>query len=201
MKVMDKDLVKDEVVGSLLFNLKDCIDPKKLNGKYFWKNIYGAPLDRSGANTEMMNSSPESASTWKGRILMQVTAQKTEKPVCKKENLKEEDLTAAEKYFRMNEFEIIAEVGQGLALPDSSKYKVMIKIGELEMKTEDPKIQQGHYNRWSHRFTQQTYKAPYKDLYDIGKVFFYLMKGNDAVCYYKADIEEFKNPNPDWKWI
>lgn len=144
--------MKDEIVGSLLFNLKDCIDDKKLNGRFFWKNIYGAPLDKSGANTDLMNSSPESASTWKGRILMQVSAQKTEKPVCIKRALKEEDVTAAEKYLMMKEFEIIAEVGQGLALPDAGKYKVMIKIGELELKTEDPKIQQGHYNRWSHRF-------------------------------------------------
>ena len=30
MKVMDSDMTKDEIVGSLLFNLKDCID--KLNG-------------------------------------------------------------------------------------------------------------------------------------------------------------------------
>lgn len=64
------------------------------------------------------------------------------------------DMAEAEKYLRLQEFEVIAEVGQGLALPDSSKYKVMIKIGELELKTEDPKIQQGHYNRWSHRFPQ-----------------------------------------------
>ena len=80
MKIMDKDLVKDEVVGSLLFNLKDCIE--KMNGNFFWKNVYGAPLDKTGANTDLMNSNPEAASTWKGRILMQVVAEKTDKPVC-----------------------------------------------------------------------------------------------------------------------
>jgi len=34
-----------------------------------------------------------------------------------------------------------------------------------------------------------TYQFPYIDIFDIGKVFIYLMKGNDAVCYYKADVE------------
>jgi hypothetical protein len=111
MKVKDKDLVKDEIVGSLLFNLKDCIDPKKLNGKFFWKNVYGAPLDKSGANTDMMNSNPEIASTWKGRILMQVTAEKTEKPVCLKKFLTEDDIDRAQPFFNQREFEIIAEVG------------------------------------------------------------------------------------------
>ena len=39
------------------------------------------------------------------------------------------------------------------------------------------------------------------DLYDIGKVYVYLMSGNKAISYYKADIEDFFNPNPEWKWI
>ena len=64
----------------------------------------------------------------------------------------------------------------------------MIKIGELDLKTEDPKNSEGNYNRWSHRFNQQTFKAGYKDIYDIGKLFIYLFKGNDPICYYKADI-------------
>jgi hypothetical protein len=42
-------------------------DDEKL---FFWKNIYGAPLNKSGANTDLMNANPESASNWKGRILM-----------------------------------------------------------------------------------------------------------------------------------
>ena len=69
MKLYDKDPITDEIVGSLLFNLKECLDPAK-NGKFFWKNIYGSPLDCSGANTDMMNSNPEMGSKWKGRILM-----------------------------------------------------------------------------------------------------------------------------------
>ncbi len=77
----------------------------------------------------------------------------------------------------------------------------MIKIGELELKTDDPKIAQGNYHRWGQRFQQLTYKFSYLDLFDIGKVFVYLMKGTDAICFYKADIEEFQNPDPEWKWI
>jgi hypothetical protein len=67
----------------------------------------------------------------------------------------------------------------------------MIKIGELELKTDDPKIAQGNYHRWGQRFQQLTYKFSYLDLFDIGKVFVYLMKGTDAICFYKADIEQF----------
>ena len=51
------------------------------NGRFFWKNVYGAPLDKSNKAAENMNENPELGSTWKGRILMQVYAVKTEKPV------------------------------------------------------------------------------------------------------------------------
>jgi hypothetical protein len=67
----------------MLFNLKECIAAmEKYKGSCFWKNIYGSPIDCSGSNTDMMNENPEIASTWKGRILMQVLAYKTEKPLC-----------------------------------------------------------------------------------------------------------------------
>ena len=78
MKLYDEDKLSDEVVGSIIFNLKDVIGDK--NGTFFWKNIYGSPIDVSGDNTKLMNNNPELASTWKGRILMQVTAVKTDKP-------------------------------------------------------------------------------------------------------------------------
>ena len=68
MKLFDEDKISDEIVGSMLFNLKEIIGKK--NGKFFWKNIYGAPLGRSGENCKNMNNNPEFGSTWKGRILM-----------------------------------------------------------------------------------------------------------------------------------
>jgi len=81
MKLFDEDKLKDEIVGSIIFNLKECIE--KRNGSFFWKNVYGSPLDRSGENTDKMNNNPDLASTWKGRILMQVVAEKTDKPIIK----------------------------------------------------------------------------------------------------------------------
>jgi len=68
MKLFDEDKISDEIVGSLLFNLKDCIGNR--NGKFFWKNVYGSPLGCSGDNTNNMNANPELGSTWKGRILI-----------------------------------------------------------------------------------------------------------------------------------
>ena len=115
MKLFDEDKLSDEIVGSLLFNMKECIGPK--NGKFFWKNVYGSPLGCSGTNTNHMNENPEIASNWKGRILMQVTAEKTDKPTCIIKDLDQKDIEKAKPYLNPHEFEIIAEVGQGIALP------------------------------------------------------------------------------------
>ena len=61
------------------------------NGRFFWKNVYGAPLDKSNKAADNMNSNPELGSLWKGRILMQVFAVKTEKPVYKIQQINQPD--------------------------------------------------------------------------------------------------------------
>lgn len=150
MKLFDEDKLADEIVGSLLFNLKDCIGSK--NGTYFWKNVYGSPLGCSGDNTNTMNANPDLGSTWKGRILISVTAEKTEKPICLVRDLDPEEIAKAQPYLQPHEFEVIAEVGQGISLPSNDKYTVMIKLGDVEFKTGPPVNAENTYNRWSHRF-------------------------------------------------
>jgi hypothetical protein len=73
----------------------------------------------------------------------------------------------------------------------------MIKIAEVELLTDDPVYQKGNYNRWKHRFSQQTVKLPYKNSFDIGKVYVYLMNGKTPVCYYVANIEKFMSVKED----
>lgn len=84
-KVWDEDTLSDDVVGAIVLNSKDIIGDK--NGKFFWKNVYGAPLAGSGAMADSMNDNPELGSLWKGRILMQVLAEKTEKPTLKVQDI------------------------------------------------------------------------------------------------------------------
>jgi hypothetical protein len=93
LKLWDYDKLSDEVVGSLQFDIKNIIGPK--NGKYFWKNIYGGPLNYSGSIFNDMNSNPAVASAWKGRILMQVVAEKTEKPQFQQKKIDADDIEEA----------------------------------------------------------------------------------------------------------
>ena len=50
---------------------------------FVWRNIYGSPLGVSGANTDKMNDYPETASTWKGRVLLHMSVFDTKSPELK----------------------------------------------------------------------------------------------------------------------
>jgi hypothetical protein len=53
------------------------------------------------------------------------------------------------KYFEKDEFEIIAEVGSAICLPEKKKYTVKIKINDFELTTDKPIECLGNFNRWS----------------------------------------------------
>ena len=111
IKLMDSDDITDETCGSLQFDLKDIIEGKG-NGKFVWKNVYGSPMNLSNsAAKRAMNDNPELASFWKGRILMQIVCEETDKPVAKVEKISDEVIMEAKAFMRDKEYEVIAEVG------------------------------------------------------------------------------------------
>ena len=38
-------------------------------------------------------------------------------------------------------------------------------------------------------------------MYDIGNVYIYLMSGDNPVSFFRADIDDFLDPNPSFRWI
>ncbi len=166
-----------------------------------WRNIYGSPLKCSGTNTDMMDANPEIASNWKGRVLMQIVAEPTEKPIALQRPMQPEVIAIAQPFFQMREFDVIAEVCAGISLPDSSKYAVKIAIADYSVQTKDPLLVKNCYNRWLARFPQTTFRAPYASAAEIGRVFVYLMDGDSPICYWKGDTKEFTKPNAEIKWV
>ena len=78
-----EDVGTDEIAGSILFETKEIIEGRN-NGMFVWKNIYGCPMNQSNTKYKReMNSNPEFASNWKGRVLCQIVAEPTEKPLAK----------------------------------------------------------------------------------------------------------------------
>ena len=91
-------------------------------------NLYGSPLGCRGENTDKMNDYPEFASTWKGRMLMQIISTDTKNPELKKDKLNAELKANLLKsgVFNYEEYEVIAEFGSGISLPAKKKYHVRI---------------------------------------------------------------------------
>lgn len=67
----------------------------------------------------------------------------------------------ANPYLQPREYEIMAEIGQGIALPAASKYTVKIQIADHIIRTEKPAIAENTFNRWSFRTPKLTYTVNY----------------------------------------
>lgn len=65
------------------------------------------------------------------------------------QNLLKQD---AAKWVTQTEYEIIAEVGCGICLPDTKKYKIMICINDFSFQTDVPLESKENYCRWNKRF-------------------------------------------------
>ena len=128
LKVYDEDTVADEIVGSMYFSLKQIVSKSGPEGILLWKNLYGAPMGYSGASCKQMNKEPENASAWKGRILMHLSCEDTKNPemkVCDLDTDFKEKILAQHAYSQ-KEYEIIADIGQGISLPGKEKYTIRI---------------------------------------------------------------------------
>ena len=202
LKVMDEDMTGDEVVGSILLDKKDILDGK-YKGKYVWKNIYGSPMNMKNSKAKReMNENPEIASNWKGRVLLKIDCQKTEKPVAKVKYIVQEEVAKAAIHTKPKDYKILAEIGQGIALPAEKKYQVRMIIGGHIIETDKSKtFQKKNYNRYNQRF-EEVIEKPYVDIMDFGNVIIQLIddKGR-PVCYYKERINEFAKADADYKWV
>lgn len=169
------------------------------NGRFFWKNVYGAPMDKTNKAAQNMNENPELGSFWKGRILMQVFAVKTEKPVYKVLALNEADCEYSRQFMEVRKFRFMVQVNSAIALPvDDTKYEIAVRIADKEITTGEAVFNKGSYNRFNYRSDVDIamFEGPYLNIEDIGSVFVYLKKkfkigGVKNICYYRGHSSEF----------
>jgi len=103
----------DEIAGSIQFDTKKIIAGVN-NGMFVWKNIYGSPMNQSNSKYKReMNANPEVASFWKGRVLCQIIAEPTEKPLAKQMEIEQEIMKDPEfvKAAENKEYAVIGEIG------------------------------------------------------------------------------------------
>ena len=200
MKLYDYDKVSDEIVGSMVFRMKNYIE-RGQSGNFFWENIYGSPLGVMGDVTDRMNLNPEIASFWKGRILMQVTAEKTDKPEMKVIDVDPDARREAQRYMGNREYIVLAEASQGICLPSDDKYKLKIRIGDLELTSDKPRFNKKGYCFWNHRFKETRYTCPYQSVDEMEHFYVYLCDGDKHICYFKGEVADFTDPNPIHHWV
>jgi len=82
---------------------------------------------------------PEIASHWRGRILMQIAVEQTDKPQMKVKTHTDDVFQAAANYYQKKKYEIKASIAQGICLPDK-KLKVKFKIAEFEFMSSSPSV-------------------------------------------------------------
>ena len=146
-KLYDYDGFKsNEIVASMRFNVEKYLKILDKGGEFpiFWRNLYGAPLGVTGDHTDEMNSNPEYASLWKGRVLMQVVAEETDTPTLKICQADGQAVNDSYQYRQPREYQILFQIPLGIALPGKHRYYIKLKIGNFELVTNKP--QKNHYS-------------------------------------------------------
>ena len=100
----------------------------------------------------------------------------------------------------MKEYEIQAEVGAGVCLPDAKKYTIRIQIADFCIETKGPKEKKPSYNRWSERFESVKFQCPYSSVEELDRVYFYLMDGSMPICFWRGNAVDFLDRNPKYAW-
>ena len=78
---------------------------------------------------------------------MQIEVKETENPIAKVQDIDERILRQSAAFLEKREYELIAEIGQAINLPEDKKYSVRLIVGGHTLQTDpDKTIQKGNYN-------------------------------------------------------
>lgn len=85
-----------------------------------------------------MNLNPEIASFWKGRILMQVLCEESEKPLLLVQKIPADDVEKARQYLYDRQYKIAIYFGSILSTPkDNTAYTLELRIADKEFNSDD----------------------------------------------------------------
>ena len=149
-----------------------------------------------------MNLNPDVASMWKGRIMMEIICEATDKPVAKIKEIDAIEVKNSRSYcMAKNDYTVAIEVGQGVALPKDKAYNLSFCIGGAIINTGNAinKIKT-NYNLYN--FGEiKTFQLQYQDLSDMGRIIMTLNDGKSPICFHSEAITNYEEPNAEYKWI
>ena len=161
IQIFDRDAIADELICSLSLSIKSIMKYDKTNvdpsfqHMIKWINLYGAHTGYSGSNTSRMNKDPSEASTWKGRILVEYFTEDCKYPIYKIRDVSmQEHMDRIMMAMQPRTYQMLCEVGSGVALPSTEDYKLKVTIGVKSWDTGKPMKGGKNFCRWDKRFSE-----------------------------------------------
>lgn len=201
--VYDKDVGFDDYVGSMEFWL-DRME-KKARKMTRWVNLYGAtPDSRNSFYKRLYDQNPDIASSWNGRVLVQVESIDTKNPkqkcIAGIANLSEVDIVEAK---RQKKYYVNLKIGEGICLPEKkSNLVVEVKLAEISFKTDKQPISVGRCYSWNWSTQTDTpITLPYSSTAEMPDVFVYIRDGKSYTSFKRIPPKNYSNPNMEWEWL
>lgn len=203
LRVLDKDPLKPENAGCIVFDFAKIIDGSY--SKYKWYSLYGAPEGCTNPHAKLMNNVPHAASEWHGLILLKIDFFEADKPVLKCGKISEIGIND---YIRDNfepteQHELRCQVLCGVALSNKfSEYSVEIAWGRSMGTINETKTVKavGRKADWYDKLNKKILKAP-ACINELCDIFVYLKTSGNRVCFARLNPLEYKDVLTKPKWI
>jgi len=200
--VYDKDLAFDDYIGSMEFRLS------YLEGKARkvtrWVNMYGAtPDSKNTFYKRLYDQNPRIASSWNGRILVQLESLDTKNPKQKcvaATNFNDKEVVDA---LKLKKYYVNLMVGEGICFPEkNTNLAVEIKIAEISFKTDKKPLNVGRCYSWNWKIAADTViQLPYSSMKEIPDIFIYIRDGKQYISFKRVAAKNYKDPNMELEWL
>ena len=201
VKVMDSDRFKEpDEAGSIVFDFEDIQEGKF--GELVWYNLYGAPCEFKTEYAKIMNSSPETASNWHGRLLIKIEFFKCEKPVLKCQHVRTDHIVefVNSNFDPIVEYEIRAHIFSGVALSKIfEEYAVLVVWGGTQISTSFKKLVTRKCD-WFEKLPKKIIKVPQGSL-ELCDIFIYLITQESRVSFARLPAKSFQNVRSGPTWV
>jgi len=128
-------------------------------------------------------------------VLVESYCQEEETPAMKTRDIDDEDpkfIKRDAEWCTHKKYQIQAEIGSGICLPEDQDYRIKISLGEESWMTGKSKgdSKSKNYCRWN-TFIKEEFTSTHQHLSTMPYLFIYLMEKDKPICYFRDDIKNY----------
>ena len=132
VEMWDDDYTKDERVGTAYYNFKSIMNK---NSGARWTNLYGPPIHATGEYADLMTKFGDKGSTYRGRILYNISSHDEEKPRSGTKDLKFSFPQNPVPYPKEKAYLLKVALYEGVELPEFEQFSIHVACGPYETKS------------------------------------------------------------------